>query len=335
LSSANKRMTGHARLSGDEDVAVSPHSPWRNFATLDGVIARTRDPARPPNYPAGENIVPLIHRCARVSASLAPEISVSSADRPAPFPLHNATHRQLAITLLTSLALHAGLYAMFTREPTVMASIAEEAITVEIVVGANSAAGTADVPSAVEVESRASLNAPQPDTKEAREEPPPEPERTAPPAPQDLAAVTPTEESIAPIQREIPPPEQKTEEQPPEPKLEEPKPKPSIASAPAANSVGRGRMAGDANYQGLVAARLARFKRFPPDARKRREQGSAVVSFGIDSAGRVTSVRLVRKTGFVALDHEVEAMVWRASPFPAPPTGVALNFSAPVSFHLN
>jgi protein TonB len=165
-----------------------------------------------------------------------------------------------------------------------------------------------------------------------------EPERTVEPAPRDLAAVAPAEEPIAPIQREIPPPEQKVEEQRPEPKPEdrpEPKPKPSIASAPAANSVGRGRMAGDANYQGLVAARLARFKRFPPDARNRREQGSAVVSFAIDNAGRVTSVRLVRKTGFAALDSEVEAMVWRASPFPPPPTGVALNFSAPVSFHLN
>jgi protein TonB len=94
-------------------------------------------------------------------------------------------------------------------------------------------------------------------------------------------------------------------------------------------------MAGDANYQGLVAARLARFKRFPPEARRRREQGSALVSFTIDGTGRATSIRLLRGTGFAALDEEVQAMVTRASPFPPPPRGANMSFSAPVSFRLN
>jgi TonB family protein len=93
--------------------------------------------------------------------------------------------------------------------------------------------------------------------------------------------------------------------------------------------------AGDANYQGLVAARLARFKRFPPDARRRREQGSALVSFVIDATGHVTSVHLARGSGFAALDEEVQAMVRRASPFPPPPRGAEMTFSAPVSFRLN
>ena len=145
------------------------------------------------------------------------------------------------------------------------------------------------------------------------------------------------EEAIAPVQKEVAPPEQNVEETPPEPKPlapPRPKPAPSTASAPA-SSIGRGRMiAGDANYQGLVAARLARFKRFPEDARRRREQGSALVSFTIDGAGRATSVRLRRGTGFAVLDEEVQAMVRRASPFPMPPRGTEMTFSAPVSFHL-
>jgi protein TonB len=91
---------------------------------------------------------------------------------------------------------------------------------------------------------------------------------------------------------------------------------------------------GDANYRGLVAARLARMKRFPAEARRRREQGSALVSFVIDGTGRVTSVRLVRGTGFAVLDEEVQAMVRRASPFPSPPGGVQMTFTAPVSFQL-
>jgi hypothetical protein len=35
-----------------------------------------------------------------------------------------------------------------------------------------------------------------------------------------------------------------------------------------------------------------------------------------------------------SLDQEVEAMVRRASPFPAPPAGHAMTFTVPVSFQL-
>lgn len=268
-------------------------------------------------------------------SGFAPDIRIVGGDRPAP-QLHNAAHRHRLILLVASLALHASLYVMVTREPRSMASIAEEAITVEIMVGANSAAGTADVPSPVDVESRASSDAAQPDTKEAREQTPAEPERSAEPQPQDVAAVVPAEEPIATGQRPLPPPRHKVEEEPLKPEVRpEPRPQPSAESAPAANSLGRGRMAGDANYHGLVAARLARFKKFPPEARRRREQGSAVVSFNIDPRGHVTSVKLVRATGFATLDHEVQAMVQRASPFPPPPSGSTMSFSAPVSFRLN
>ena len=212
-----------------------------------------------------------------------------------------------------------------------MASAGEDAITVEIIVGADSAAGTARARSDTEAAQQPATDARQDETAQEKfiKE-----ETTAEPEPK----VAPAEEAIASVQREVSPPERNIEATPPEPKPMEPsrpKPTPSTASAPA-NSIGRGRMtAGDANYQGLVAARLARFKRFPPEARRRHEHGSALVSFVIDGTGRIASVRLVRGTGFMALDDEVQAMVRRASPFPPPPRGADMNFSAPVSFHLN
>jgi protein TonB len=201
-----------------------------------------------------------------------------------------------------------------------MASVGEEAITVEIVVGANAAAGTADVRSEVEAEQQTAAEARQeevPQEKPLKEDTQRQPE----------TAMAVNEEPVSPLEKEAVPVEEKPAEPPP-------KPTPSTLSAPA-GSIGRGRMAGDANYQGLVAARLARFKRYPPDARRRREQGRALVSFTIDGSGRATSVRLVQGTGFAALDEEAEAMVHRASPFPLPPRGVAMSFSAPVTFHLN
>ena len=257
-------------------------------------------------------------------------LRLGEGDRPAPPRSHDEARLRLALILCGSLVLHALLFVFFRTEPEMRASVGEDAITVEIVVGADSAAGTAQARSDVEAEQQSAMDVRQDETaqeKSIKEEPTPQPE----------AAMTPAEEPITPVRKEVTPPEPNVEATP-EPKPLEPspsKPTPSSASAPAANSIGRGRMAGDANYQGLVAARLARFKRFPPEARRRRAQGSALVSFVIDATGRVTSVALVRGTGFAALDDEVQAMVRRASPFPPPPRGADMKFSAPVSFHLN
>src|SRR5262249_46861565 len=133
-------------------------------------------------------------------------------------------------------------------------------------------------------------------------------------------------------------------EQPPEktiePKPEKPHETPveaSQSSAPseASSGVGHGRSTKDANYRGRVAAHLGRYKRFPPEARQRGNQGSAIVSFAVDGSGRVPSVELARGSGSPALDQEAQAMVRRASPFPPPPDGRATTFTAPVSFRLN
>ncbi|MGB9369389.1 MAG: energy transducer TonB [Xanthobacteraceae bacterium] len=258
-------------------------------------------------------------------------LRVGESDRPAPPRSHIEARYRLALILCGSLIVHAAFFAFFRTEPEMTASVGEDVITVEIIVGANSAAGTAQARGDVEPEQQSAMDVRQ-------DEPAQEKSISEKPTQQPEATLMPAEEPIAALQKEITPPERNVEETPPEPKPldpSRPKPTPSTASAPAANNIGRGRMTGDANYQGLVAARLARFKRFPPEARRRREQGSALVSFVIDGTGRVTSIRLVRGTGFAALDDEVQAMIRRASPFPPPPRGAEMSFSAPVTFHLN
>jgi protein TonB len=109
------------------------------------------------------------------------------------------------------------------------------------------------------------------------------------------------------------------------------------ASAPstAANNVGAGRSDANSNYAGLVSAHLRRHQQYPADARGRGDQGTATVSFSLDGGGRVTSSRLVRGSGISSIDQEVQAMVRRASPFPAPPTGRSASFTVPVTFRLN
>ena len=56
---------------------------------------------------------------------------------------------------------------------------------------------------------------------------------------------------------------------------------------------------------------------------------------GSTAGGRVTSARLVRGSGVGSIDQEVQAMVRRASPFPAPPDGRPRSFTVPVAFRLN
>ena len=177
----------------------------------------------------------------------APLLRVGEDERPTLPRLRDEARLRVALVLVSSLLGHAALFAFLPAEPEMTASIGEDAITVEIVVGAESAAGTAKVRSDAEAEQQLAMEARQDETAQEK-----------------------SNNAIAPVQKEVAPPQQNVQETPPEPKPlapPRPKPAPSTASAPA-SSIGRGRMtAGDANYQGLVAARLARFKRFPADAR--------------------------------------------------------------------
>jgi protein TonB len=109
------------------------------------------------------------------------------------------------------------------------------------------------------------------------------------------------------------------------------------ASTPstAANGLGVGHSDASSNYKGVVSAHLRRYLQYPSDARSRGEQGTPTVSFNLDGGGRVTSSRLARGSGSASIDAEIQAMVRRASPFPAPPPGAPRDFTVPVSFRLN
>jgi protein TonB len=260
---------------------------------------------------------------------------------------------RLAAFAALSLMVHAGLLLALSREPAPLASIGEQVISLEIVVGATAPAGVAQTPGEQQAEQAA---APEPQQTEAAREP----EEKATEQPQDVAvapeekapeqtAKSDTPEPQAPTQ--TPPPEEKQTQppkqaQPTKPAKErrridaptrEHASKQAKASAPstAANNVGVGRSDADSNYAGLVSAHLRRHQQYPADARSRGDQGVATVSFSLDGGGRVTSARLVRGSGVASIDAEVQAMVRRASPFPAPPSGRGVSFTVPVRFQLH
>jgi protein TonB len=386
-----------------------------------------REGAVVPAFGAGGNVVPFVPKR---DVNSAPAVVLAAGDRPIPGRAVRDGRARIAALLAASMLAHGTLYAAFDQAPPPLTSIGEVAISVEIVLGSEHAAGLAEIPTETEApdsaasapsqsaqasspveepvrkaeqvpepvreppkveelrsepklaafietprppeskppieekveESKPVEQATLPDTKpeepavaelaieqpkpaeekpretKSAEIPRPEPEPVKPPEPAATAPEKPQEIPPPP-----PPPEQQAkpvQQHPaPTPQPERSKETPSRAAAASVAStsssgIGRGRSDIDSNYRGLVAAHLARHKRFPEDIRRRRQQGSTLVTFAIDGSGKVTTIALAKSSGNTSIDEASQEMIRRASPFPAPPKGQPMSFSVPVSFEI-
>jgi hypothetical protein len=146
------------------------------------------------------NIIPLRRTGDAGTLHEPPPLHITEADRPAEPSSQGDGRVRLALILFASLLIHSALFALFRTQPEMMASIGEDAIIVEIVVGADSAAGVAQAQSDVEAEQQSAKDVPQEQT--AQEKPIKEE-----PTPQPRTAMTPPDESLAQVQREVTPPE--------------------------------------------------------------------------------------------------------------------------------
>jgi len=88
------------------------------------------------------------------------------------------------------------------------------------------------------------------------------------------------------------------------------------------------------DYAQLLLAWLERHKRYPDQARKRRQEGIVTVEFAIDGEGRVVAHRVVGASGVELLDDEARSLLVRASPLPPPPDGTGRSFQLPIVFSL-
>ena len=203
-----------------------------SVADLSDVMTR-REPAEAAAAPpvTATNVV-LFTRARRETADPAPALAFDPATRPAPY-----RPRREQVTLIVgffalSLLVHAVLSLLFNREPEPMASIGLEAISVEIVLGANTPAGLASDTG--------------PDTTQATPADDPDPKPTdidtadpEPPKPVQTAETTPPEVAEAKPQEPSEPPPEPQEQQPPEPQqqvtalsIEPPAPEPERAVPP-------------------------------------------------------------------------------------------------------
>ncbi|WP_416421814.1 energy transducer TonB [Pseudomonas sp. App30] len=180
--------------------------------------------------------------------------------------------------------------------------------------------------------------------------PPPPPKVITPPTPP-----TPVEELPLPKLAEAPKPTiaiPKQEKPKPKPKPQPPKPEkkpeppqetpPSekvVDTAPAKDSapkapVAQPQMPSNSNalpnWQGDLLRHLAKYKKYPEDARRRGMQGVNRLRFVVDAEGKVLSYELAGGSGSAALDRATLDMIRRAQPLPPPPKELLNNGSLEV-----
>lgn len=91
------------------------------------------------------------------------------------------------------------------------------------------------------------------------------------------------------------------------------------------------------SYRDMVAAKLARAKRYPERAVRNMITGRGSIRLKIDAHGEVVSADIAESTQSDLLDDELLRMVDRAAPFPVFPEGMKqteLSLLVPVSFRL-
>jgi periplasmic protein TonB len=188
------------------------------------------------------------------------------------------------------------------------------------------------------------------------QEPPPPSQPLSPPETQTM--VMPLPDSEQPAVEVPPPPKPVPTEQPKEQPtrapaeqrhikaVREPPKKPATATrtqparaatAPTSGVTAIGSREAQTSWRSLVAAHLARYKRYPAEAEARHDTGTVRLSFTLDRNGHVLSRHIDGSSGSAVLDREVLSMIERAQPLPAFPPGMPqtrMTLVVPIRFSL-
>jgi periplasmic protein TonB len=89
-----------------------------------------------------------------------------------------------------------------------------------------------------------------------------------------------------------------------------------------------------AEYKASISKHLLKFPPFPT-GKPSRDQGTTIVGFQLDDAGKITSSSVKETSGSEILDKEAIATVLRAQPYPTAPDGIGganSSFTIPLHF---
>lgn len=171
----------------------------------------------------------------------------------------------------------------------------------------------------------------QPPTPPAPEEEIPMPEVAEAPKPEivipkKVEKPKPKPQPKKPIEKKPEPPkdqpvDEKPVEAPPAPKVEKAAAPTAPQSPPSPPSTAL------PSWQGDLLRHLAKYKKYPEDARRRGMQGVARLRFVVDAEGNVLSYSIASSSGSPSLDRATMEMIRRAQPVPKPPAEVLNNGS--------
>lgn len=187
---------------------------------------------------------------------------------------------------------------------------------------------------------------PEPEIAEPLPEPPPEPIEEPDPLEQQMTAALENVEVPLPTVRPPPPPEvaEKPEPKKDVKKVERRKPQQQQAQKEMAQAKAQVRQSdrnaasqsstgsvftssvSPAKWMTRVRAKIARSARRCPGG----DRGVVTVSFSFDNGGNIGRVSVSRSSGSAQIDDYVTSAIRKASPIPAPPSGVASSLTQPV-----
>ncbi|MFZ5609813.1 MAG: energy transducer TonB [Pseudomonadota bacterium] len=109
-----------------------------------------------------------------------------------------------------------------------------------------------------------------------------------------------------------------------------------VATALALSSVSAKPAAADDmdDWKRKVAQLVGKNQGYPRSAQVRRIEGSAQVKVVVDGSGTIASYELVQSTEHAVLDQEVEKLMTKINPLPAPPTPEGITLVLPLTWKL-
>ena len=91
------------------------------------------------------------------------------------------------------------------------------------------------------------------------------------------------------------------------------------------------------NYSNLLRAHIAKHKKYPRIAQRRKMQGEVVIAIQIGGDGSLISKNIQKSSGHKVLDKEGMNMMEKSKPFPVPPDTLknsVINVVVPIAFNL-
>lgn len=90
------------------------------------------------------------------------------------------------------------------------------------------------------------------------------------------------------------------------------------------------------SYREALLAHIARYRRYPADARRDHVEGTVEVRFVLDRAGAVQNAWIAASSGRTTLDTEALAAIRRAAPMPKIPSDLpdSLDITLPIDFEI-